>query len=217
MNFSPKQRGDGYAAFRIYTAIKLHFDSDSYDYFKYNGNVRATPDSFNKRNDVYFFEKLAKEYDLNTIVYKNLAQVRLAGGGTNKYWIKDLLSRDNDKEYFRWKAYVDSYPIYLKNELGSIREFLLLNEGLTFSELFLHKRDGVDPIFLKWIVSRKYTEECILAIQKAMKCFEILGLNNNKFHEDLYKYYNKYLPFISDSIISKKEIQNLMIDLFKGV
>jgi hypothetical protein len=214
--FEPKQRGTGFDAYKIYTAIKLHFDSDSYDYFKYNGSIRATENSFHKRNDVYFFEKLARDYDLNTIIGKNLAQVRMAGGGTNKYWIKDLLSRENDKEYFRWKAYTDSFGIYLKNELSEIREFLILNEDMNFPKLFVPIENS-DPIFLKWMITRKHTEECVLSIQKAMKCFEVMGLPENSIHSDLYNYYNKYLPFVENFIISRKEIQNLMIDLFKGV
>lgn len=40
-----------------YLALKSHFSSPKYDYFKYNKKVRASLTSFNKRKDRYFFEK----------------------------------------------------------------------------------------------------------------------------------------------------------------
>lgn len=50
----------GYEAFCIYNALKMHFTSDSYDYFLYNGKTKISVDSFEKRKDKYFFYKLSR-------------------------------------------------------------------------------------------------------------------------------------------------------------
>ena len=50
---------DGYTAYKLYLAIKLHFTSDSYDVFINKGRVRATYDSYQKRNDRSIFEALS--------------------------------------------------------------------------------------------------------------------------------------------------------------
>jgi len=49
----------GYEIYVTYLATQRHF-STSYDYFKYNGKVKASIDAYNKRNDIYSFEKLSK-------------------------------------------------------------------------------------------------------------------------------------------------------------
>lgn len=46
--------------FEIYTAVNLHFNSGTYDYFKYQGSTNITEKSFLKRNDKYFFQRTAK-------------------------------------------------------------------------------------------------------------------------------------------------------------
>lgn len=50
----------GYEAFCLYNALKMHFTSDSYDYFKYNGKTRTSIDAFENRKDKYYFYKLSR-------------------------------------------------------------------------------------------------------------------------------------------------------------
>ena len=52
----------GYNAYKTYVALKNHFTSDSYDYFKYKGRVRVKEESFLKRKDKFYFEKIEKKY-----------------------------------------------------------------------------------------------------------------------------------------------------------
>ena len=49
----------GFETFQLYLALQRHFTSN-YDFFKYNGKVSATVDSYSKRADIFSFEKLAK-------------------------------------------------------------------------------------------------------------------------------------------------------------
>ena len=49
-------------AYTLFSALKLHFESDGYDAIKYNFKTSARPNSFNKRKDRFFFAKLAKKY-----------------------------------------------------------------------------------------------------------------------------------------------------------
>ena len=50
----------GYNAYKTYVALKNHFKSDSYDYFKYKGKARVKEETFLKRKDKFFFEKIRK-------------------------------------------------------------------------------------------------------------------------------------------------------------
>ena len=52
----------GFDVYKTYLAVKLHFASDTYDYYKYDGKVNAKLDTFTKRKDRYFFHKLSTRY-----------------------------------------------------------------------------------------------------------------------------------------------------------
>ena len=52
----------GFAAYALWNALKLHFTSDSYDYFKYNGKTSISVTSFENRKDKYHFYKLSRKF-----------------------------------------------------------------------------------------------------------------------------------------------------------
>ena len=58
----------GFAAFAMWNALKLHFTSDSYDYFKYNGKTNVSKQSFTTRKDKYQFYKLSRKYSLEDFI-----------------------------------------------------------------------------------------------------------------------------------------------------
>ena len=65
---------DGYEAYKKYLAIKLHFTKDRYDYFKFNGQTKASYESFIQRNDKYFFIKTARKLQMAWGVHSCLGQ-----------------------------------------------------------------------------------------------------------------------------------------------
>ena len=50
-----------FEAYRQFLALKLHFTSENYDYFRYNGKHNATMASFDKRTDKRLFKKLVRK------------------------------------------------------------------------------------------------------------------------------------------------------------
>ena len=49
----------GYLAYLKYLALQRHFTSN-YDYHKFAGKVKASTDAYQKRNDMFSFEKITK-------------------------------------------------------------------------------------------------------------------------------------------------------------
>lgn len=47
--------------YKTYLALKNHFTKSSYDYHKYNKKTRASLQSFYKRKDRFWFEKLSRQ------------------------------------------------------------------------------------------------------------------------------------------------------------
>ena len=52
----------GFEVYKMYLALKLHFTSDTYDYFQYGGNAKASQTSFDQRKDKFFFVKLSRKF-----------------------------------------------------------------------------------------------------------------------------------------------------------
>jgi len=51
-----------FEVYQKYLSLKQHFNRNEYDYFKFNGRVRANESSFDKRKDKYHFIRLSKIY-----------------------------------------------------------------------------------------------------------------------------------------------------------
>ena len=50
-----------FETYKSYLGLKNHFTKEKYDYHKYCGKSRATVQSFYKRKDRFFFEKLSRQ------------------------------------------------------------------------------------------------------------------------------------------------------------
>ena len=50
-----------FEVYKTYLAFKNHFTKKTYDYHKYCGRSRASKESFYKRKDRYFFERISRQ------------------------------------------------------------------------------------------------------------------------------------------------------------
>ena len=68
-------------AYKQYLSLKNHFTKEKYDYHKYCGKSRSTVQSFYKRKDRFWFEKLARNKDDKEVVDFFVSKV-----GRGLYW-----------------------------------------------------------------------------------------------------------------------------------
>ena len=59
---------EAFDVYKSYLALKLHFTTDKYDVIKQQGRVRATKQSFFKRNDLLNIRKIADTYSEKEVV-----------------------------------------------------------------------------------------------------------------------------------------------------
>ena len=98
----------GFDVYKTYLAIKLHFQSDSYDYYKYGGKVNAKLDTFTKRKDRYFFHKLSRTYSDTDIIDYFVSNFV---SNTN-LWIGDIIGRSGDDNYKTWTKKIEALHYY---------------------------------------------------------------------------------------------------------
>jgi hypothetical protein len=100
-------------AFNVYNAIRLHFTSKTYSYFKYNGKTTISPESLHTRKDKYIFHKLARKYtDIDDLI-DVLVCVFLK---KDKIWVGDLLTKETEEYLEDFKKTFQSISYIFESE-----------------------------------------------------------------------------------------------------
>tara|TARA_B100000424_G_C22925914_1_gene492623 strand:- start:65 stop:658 length:594 start_codon:yes stop_codon:yes gene_type:complete len=141
---------EGFDAYCLYLAINNHFNTESYDFFKYNGKVPVKLPAFLKRNDKYHFAKLAREYreELKDFLVANLSK--------QKYYVKNLLDSEcieNYKEYKKKKQKL-SYCV--------IQDMRYLKDTYEDINIVLECENGQHPPILREYLGKKIEAETFI-------------------------------------------------------
>lgn len=121
---------EGADAYRTYLAIRNHFKTD-YDFFKYNGKMKVSNDSFLKRRDKFFFAKLERKYRKNELVYFFTANFIKDEG----MWSGSLVGSESEKVYQEWLKYAESLKYNFRLDCEKIQDDLD-SKNLKFDDLF---------------------------------------------------------------------------------
>lgn len=207
-----QERMTPFDAYQYHMSIKLHFKSNSYDFFKYGGRTNASTSAFEKRNDKYFFEKAAHIYDKEKYINKSLVEVI----DNKQFFIKDIMSRENELKYLEWLGFMEGFEQRLAKELSNLKEYLM-RKDLKFEDLFIHN-DVYCPL-MKMVFKKEVRYETIIAMQVGYKVLDQLNkvMGDDPIWNELVVNLNKYEPFILKYMPEKMVIRNLMLDSFKGL
>lgn len=188
-----------FECYKEYLALKQHFTKDNYDYFKYNGKVRTNVQSFEKRKDKIFFQKLSKHQDVHNFLLSNLVI-------NPKAWIKDLAySEEAEVKYKDWLKKQQSFTYNFKKELNNLTP--------TFDANFIVSDDDPHPYLLRLYLGKHISLEtmCVLLdITKAKKHWDA-KMEYDIVYEEVRKTIEKYTPFIK---YDKEKIKKIVIDNF---
>ena len=142
---------EGFDSYQLYLGVKLHFNSESYDFIKYNGKVKADLPSFLKRNDRFHFGKLSRLYK------DELLDFYVANLSLKDKWIGDLLDNESKKVYLDWKKRNQKLTYQFEQDVMKLLEKKTIQEILTV-------KNGQHPHLLKQFLGKKISLEtmCIL-------------------------------------------------------
>lgn len=174
---------DSFSTYITYLAIKRHFTTKKYDYYKYNGKVKANIESFAKRNDAFFFAKLSKKDDHINRILANVLE-------NPKVWVRDIVGDKGDTIYTSWKKRTDSLGYTFKGELEQLdddyKSNFIVSDGQHpyLITLYLQKKISLETFVILCYASNifPYWEEKI--VDKFIAC-------------DIIDQSRKYKPFLS--------------------
>ena len=148
----------GFDVYKTYLGVKLHFTTDTYDYYKYGGKVNTKLDTFTKRKDRYFFHKLSTKYAeadiLDFFVANFLAD--------SKRWIGNLLANDGRDVYLDYKKRKEAFTYHFKQECGTIASDLG-RRNISFDDGF-SVPDGQHPRVLRLLIQRKISYQTAVVL-----------------------------------------------------
>jgi len=185
-------------AYKCYLSLKNHFTKDSYDYHKYCGKSRATVQSFYKRKDRFWFEKLARNKDDKEIVDFFVSNF-ITCTDPSKLWIGEMI-REGEDRYVAWKKRNQSLSYVFKEEIESI--FADNNFDSMFS------MDGSrHPQILKEYLRNNISIETMVILDN------ILGFRNEfdkKLQDPVWQTVSmrmkKYSPFLHIDVFRYKKV-----------
>lgn len=184
-------------AYKCYLSLKNHFTKDSYDYHKYCGKSRVTIQSFYKRKDRMWFEKISRQKTDQEIVDFFVANF-VSCDDPESLWIGEMI-KEGEVRYQNWQKKVQSLSYVFKEESQS------LFEENKFEDVF--KCSKGHPVLLKKFLSGKISLETMVIYDK-------IFMYGNKFDKKLQdpvwqtvsRRIKKYNPFLNIDVFRYKRI-----------
>ena len=193
---------DGFDVYKIYLAIKLHFTSDSYDYFKHNGKTTARLNTFTKRRDRYFFHKLSRSYSSSACVDYFVAGFI----GSDTVWIGDVVGKSGQENYTRWQKRIESLSYVFEGDVNTLLEFIE-EKKIKFDDLFKVK-DGQHPPLVKLYIANKITIESMIILDDILNYTKQFNkqIKETVIWPKKYKLLMNYKPFLKYNTTKMKMI-----------
>ena len=177
---------DPFESFKLYNALKLHFESDSYDAIKYNfkTNVKAT--SFLKRKDKYFFAKIARQYE------KDLMGYYIANFKHGISYVGDMINEVGEDNYTNHKRIRESIHRVFSVDINRLTE-----EDCTFDELF-ESVDGQHPPVVQIWMQEDISLETVVILNSILGFIprESKKISDTIIWPDIQRKIDKYGPFV---------------------
>lgn len=194
-----------YETYVCFLCLKQHFSKPNYDVFKYNWKTRASLESFNKRTDRYFFERLSRkksDEEIKEFFISNFAYTENPKG----VYIPDLME-SGEEVYTIWKKYTQSLFYNFKTELEVFFSDRDLNQ-------FMECKNNQHSELIKKYLQKAISLETLVVLNKVLNFtnkYDKLLLD--PIWESLSLKIIKYSPFIQ---INKEKYVSLMKEILCG-
>ena len=188
-----------YEVYQKYLSLKQHFNKKDYDYFKFQGRVRANESSFEKRKDKHHFIRLSKIYkdeELTKFFVSNFVV-------TKDLWVGNATSAEGRQNYIAWKAKIQSLPYVFENEIE-----VMFDENENFNDIF-NVEDGQHPPIVRHVFGNEVSLETFVVLDSIVNF-------SSKFNEnieetviwpELYSMCNNYAPFV---VVNKQKYVDIL-------
>lgn len=158
--------------YQTFNSLRLHFTSEKYNYFTYNGKVKTSIDSFEKRKDKYYYYKLSRKFvnkeDLVNFVVPSLVE-------KDKVWVGFLLDEQAEVYYNKHQRVIQSLSYTFENECSRLFE-----EHKNPNDVLMTSGDY--PLLLQSVLRNEVSIETLILLNNILK---FLPMWNLKIKDDI--------------------------------
>jgi hypothetical protein len=192
---------DPFESYKLYNALKLHFETDGYDAIKYHFKTSVKPTSFFKRKDKFFFAKLAKTYE------SELKEFYIANFKNDVKYVGDMLNEGGERYYRDHKKIMESLTYQFQTDINKLNDM-----DVSFDSL-LEAEENNHPLIIKLWMQDEILLETIVILDSILGFVE---RENKKITDtiiwpDIYRKIMKYKPFVK---FDRDKCLNLLKDTF---
>jgi hypothetical protein len=192
---------DPFESYKLYNALKLHFETDGYDAIKYHFKTSVKPTSFFKRKDKFFFAKLAKTYE------NELKEFYIANFKNDVKYVGDMLNEGGERYYRDHKKIMESLTYQFQTDINKLNDM-----DVSFDSL-LEAEDNNHPLIIKLWMQEEIVLETVVILDSILGFVE---RENKKITDtiiwpDIYRKIMKYKPFVK---FDRDKCLNLLKETF---
>jgi len=186
-----------YDAYKCYLSLKNHFTKDSYDYHKYRGKSRVSVQSFYKRKDRFWFERVTRQKTDQEIVEFFVSNF-ITCTDPSKLWIGEII-REGETRYAEWKKRNQSLSYIFKEETQKLFDSKKVDDVFDCSK-------GHPPVLKNYLSGNISIETLVI--------YDRIFLFGDKFDKQLFDpvwetvrmKMKKYSPFLNIDVPRYKNI-----------
>jgi hypothetical protein len=181
-----------YDVYLRYLALKSHFSQKNYDFFKYNGKVKAWRTTFETRRDKYFFYKLSKKKDPVEFLLANFVD-------SDDFYIGDIREDKATEVYNDYKKRQQSLSYVVKSDLSKMKE--------DFNDNIIVPKNE-HPYLLRLYMRKDICLETLILIDRCCNMFKYWDkeLHDDIMWPDIKLKAIKYSPFLNVDINKYREL-----------
>jgi hypothetical protein len=186
-----------FEVYKTYLAIKNHFTKEKYDFHKYCGKTNASLQSFYKRKDRYWFERISRQKGDNEAIEFFVANF-VSCPDPETLWIGEMI-REGEERYKQWQKRIQSLSYIFKEETEK------LFQEYKFEEVFDCSK-GHPPVLKKFLSGKISLETLVI--------YDRIFLFGNRFDKQLLDpvwgtvslKIKKYNPFLNIDVFRYRKI-----------
>ena len=192
---------DPFESYKLYNALKLHFETDGYDAIKYHFKTSVKPTSFFKRKDKFFFAKLAKTYE------NELKDFYIANFKNDVKYVGDMLNEGGERYYRDHKKIMESLTYQFQTDINKLNDM-----DVSFNSL-LEAEDNNHPLIIKLWMQEEILLETVVILDSIIGFVERENKNitDTIIWPDIYRKIMKYKPFVK---FDRNKCLNLLKETF---
>ena len=176
-----------YQAYKMYLALKAHFQTEDYDVVKMQGRIRASRKGFDGLGKEFAFRRLVKLYkedEVCNFMVANFIKGSRWGG---------VFDVEAAKEYTNWKRRQESLGYVFEQDLNLLQQEAT-EDGVT--DIFQHGT-GNHPYILKAFLRNTICPETLVILNKLTGFVDQMQLpDNDPVWSDVRRLIIKYKPFV---------------------